>query len=750
MAIKIYQTQIRPTTEVKERASTPGMKISLDTAAAPGRAFSNMMAAGEKLYVKYEQQKSENEVIEAGKNIDENVISDHPTGGSSYSKKGLGTTVNELSESTKPDEALASYKAAWQSEYDRIVPTLKGKFSKQLFKNYMNKRFISESGSIRDNTFVNFRNESKSLKLNKLQDITYRLANNPEGSITHNQATIDKNQFFSSKNNYDLFGDKFRQLEFDTLNNIDALTIEVDLDKDPRKTYENFKAGKYKNLNADNKTKLGLKITLAAQQQTVNDLKEESERAVLGLPQKFSAKEYLKPFVGYEDYEQIKNIVDTNNYVREAITDVHTAKSSDLNNIKLYDLEGDNISAKQKANNIIQKAISDRQTAINDGDAAGYFSKVDPELKEINERLNNSQNFEDKKKIIEEKKTYLDKKYEDLDIPENKRFYLSKAESSGYVTAINNAERWQDQESILQEITELHGKDNMPKIINHLISDGLPMAHQISLSTNSSSLKQDILAADKVKDLEYTVSSKINKTEYASIKTNLQKKLQDFEDIVMNQPDGNENKSEFLVEMKSNLRKAVLLRIQEGASTSDAIKSVTNEFLADYNIREKTFWVPKDVNGETVSQDLVYNKAELIKLAVESSDYLERFHGEDGFAHYATTEGALSTLPDEIKVSTDKVFNNYVKNTMIKSIKKNSKWLLNNKGTGLILYFEGTKGDMPIINSNGDKIEFLFVDDPSQIGKQKIKSTEYIEPLTEFPLMVVDTMGFSETNIDIE
>ena len=56
MAIKIYQTQIRPTTEVKERASTPGMKISLDTAAAPGRAFGNMMAAGEKLYVKYEQQ----------------------------------------------------------------------------------------------------------------------------------------------------------------------------------------------------------------------------------------------------------------------------------------------------------------------------------------------------------------------------------------------------------------------------------------------------------------------------------------------------------------------------------------------------------------------------------------------------------------------------------------------------------------------------------------------------------------------
>jgi hypothetical protein len=290
----------------------------------------------------------------------------------------------------------------------------------------------------------------------------------------------------------------------------------------------------------------------------------------------------------------------------------------------------------------------------------------------------------------------------------------------------------------------------MPKIINHLVSDGLPMAHQISLSTNSSTLKQDILAADKVKDLEYNVSNKINKTEYAGIKSKLQNKLQNYEDIVMNQADGNENKSEFLVAIKSNLRKAVLLRIQKGDSTSSAIKSVTTEFLADYNTREKTFWVPKDVNGEEVTPDLVYNKAELIKLAVENTDYLERFHGEDGFAHYATTDGSLGTLPDFAAVSTPKVFNAYVKDTMIKSIKKNSKWLLNDKGTGLILYFEGTKGDLPIINNNGDKIEFLFVDDPSQIGKQKIYSTEYLEPLTGLPLEVVSPMEFSETEMTID
>ena len=746
MAIKIYQSQIRPTEEVTARASTPGMRVSMDTAASVGKAFKGMASSGEALYVKYEQQKSENEVIEASKKMDENQVAD--TG--EFLKEGLGTKVNKFKESTKPDEALANYKQEWQTQLDTITPTLKGKFAKRYFQSYMNKRYISESGAIRNNTFVNFRNESRSLKINKLQDITYRLSNNPEGSVAHNQASADKNDFFSSQNNYDLFGDKFKQLEFDTLNNIDALTIEVDLDKNPRQTYENFKAGKYKNLNADSKTKLGLKITLAAQQQTANDLKEERERSVLGLPEKYSAKEYLAPFVGYKDYEQIKNIVDTNNYVREAITDVHIAKSGDLKDINLYDLTGDNIASKRKANNIITNEIAKRQKAITEGDAAGYFSKVDPELKAIDDSINKAQNVEDKKKFIEEKKTYLDQKYDDLDITESKRFYLSKAESSGYVTAIKNAERWQDQEGILQGITELYGKDNMPKIINHLVSDGLPMEHQQSLATNSVPLKKDLLAAAKIPDLESLVKKEISSAEYTGIDRKIAKKLQKYEDIIMNQPEGNTDPVGFMVDMKASIRKAVLLRVVNGTSTSTAIKNVTEEFLADYSTKEKTFWVPKDVNGEGVSQDIVYNKAELLKLHIENTDYLERFHGEDGFAHYATTDGSLSTLPDFVAVSTPKVFNTYVKDTMIKSIKKNSKWLLNDKGTGLILYFEGTKGDLPIINKNGDKIEFLFVDDPSQIGKQKIYSTEYLEPLTGLPLEVVSPMEFSETEMTID
>ena len=748
MAIKIYQSQIRPTEEVTERATTSGMKISQQTATMVPRAMKGMLQAGEDFYIKYEQIKSENEVQEKLKDLNKTEIE---AGTGNVTKLGYGNEVNKLKESTKPDEAMASYKQLWQNKYDQILPTLKGKFSKKYFKNAMDKKFISDSGTIRDNTFVNFRNETRAVRVNKLNDIVYRLANNPEKSAAHNQALVDKGNFFTSQNNYELFGDKFKQLQFDTNNNIDALTIEVDLDKDPRQTYRNFKAGKYKNLNAINKTKIGLRITLAAQQQTTIDLAEEGERSKLGLAAKFSADEYLAPFKGYKNYEKIKNIVDTNDYVRNAITQVHTAKSGEgLSKIKLYDLTGDNIGSKKKANNIISIEIAKRQKSIKDGDAAGYFSKVDTDLRELDNRYQQAKTSEDKKKIIQEKKILLDQKYNDLNIPSSKRFYMSKAEANGYVQQVKNAPRWQDKEAVMQGLQDLYGKDNFPKVVEHLRLEKLPIENQISLSTNSASLKKDILAADSIKDLDKNVKSEINSAAYKSIDTKISQALNKYEDIVTALPDGSVNKTEHLVGLKNSLRKAILLRIQRDNDVSGSITSVTKEFLSDYDTSPRSYWIPKDVNGEPTTSEVIKTKAEAIQLAVETSDYIERFHGKDGFAHYATTPSSMGVLPDNVKISTDKVFQSYVKDTITKSIKKNSKWILNNKGTGIVLNFDGTKGFIPIQNAKGEKIEFLFVDDPSQIGSQTIESTEYNEPGTGRPLTIISPYDFGDSEVDLD
>ncbi len=169
MAIKIYQSQIRPTEEVSERKTTPGMKVSQNTMTMIPRAFKGMMQAGEEFYVKYEKQKAENQVIEASKEMDKDEFTEHPAGGTITTSEGLATKVNQFKESTKPDEAMLSYKAEWQKNLDKYSAKMTGPFAKKLFKSYMDKRFINESGTIRDNTFVNFRNETRSYKLKRIR-----------------------------------------------------------------------------------------------------------------------------------------------------------------------------------------------------------------------------------------------------------------------------------------------------------------------------------------------------------------------------------------------------------------------------------------------------------------------------------------------------------------------------------------------------------------------------------------------------
>jgi hypothetical protein len=119
-------------------------------------------------------------------------------------------------------------------------------------------------------------------------------------------------------------------------------------------------------------------------------------------------------------------------------------------------------------------------------------------------------------------------------------------------------------------------------------------------------------------------------------------------------------------------------------------------------------------------------------------------HGKDGFAHYAD-EKFKNNLPENLKLSTPEQFNAYVKEKMISYMKKQSKWLLNNDSTGIVLHVELNNGTIPIINKNGEKIEFLFADMPNK--KNKIKSTDMVLPVTGNPLppLIQDSGLLQET-----
>ena len=740
MAIKIYQPKIKPTTEVKERQSTSGMYVDQQTMTMIPRAMKGMMQAGEDFYIKYEKQKAENAVIEASKNIDKDEIIEHPVSGAILTRKeGLATKANKYKESTKPDEALAGYKADWEATLNKILPTLKGNMAKTMFKNYMNKRFIQDTSTIRNNTFVNFRNESRVLKIKELDGIAYKIANAQVGSKEYEMAQQDLNAFFSKQSNYDLFGDKFKQLQFDTLNNIDVLTIENHLAKDPIQTLTNFNNGVYKNLDANTKIKLQSKIVLAAQQKMVKNIDEDTIRAKLGKPAQFNAKEYLKAFKGYESYDAIKLAIDTNNYVRGAIQQVHTSKSEDLAKVKLYQLKGSGseIQAKTKANQIIQAAIAERTKSIKEGDAAGYVAKIDTEVSTLTEKINLTDDVEKKKSLIAERNLLLDKKYEELNIQHDKRFYMSKAEAAGIVKQVTDPSKtWQEKKGMLLGLSETYGTDKMQGIIQHLSMEKLPTHFQIAMSTNSENLNEDILQSHSTKDLEAAVKPELPSGKNLNdVRKEISKKIDKWEQVIENQLPGSMDVIAYKNAVEDTLYRAALLRIERTDGFDDAIDSVTKEFLQDYVIAPgKTFFVPVDVNGKRVNMAAVQTKAEAIQLAVEDGEYLDRFMDND-YTHYASDDDLTKLSKKDINIKMKSV------------IKNNSVWLLNNKSTGLILHFKTADGPVPITNNKGTKIEFYFTDQPG--NNPNIKSTEYVEPGTFLPLQVIETYDVFGTG-DIE
>jgi hypothetical protein len=302
----------------------------------------------------------------------------------------------------------------------------------------------------------------------------------------------------------------------------------------------------------------------------------------------------------------------------------------------------------------------------------------------------------------------------------------------------------------------------MPGLFKQLTKDGLTTDLQIVMSTNSDSLKRDILSAASNKDLTQKAKTTLKDIELKKMKTDIFNKTKEYQNIILAQTSGNVNKTEYLLSLETTLYNAALNKVvAQGMSTSKAVEEVTSAFKADYDTTQRTYLIPKDVNGVPVVIPDVKDKADALLLSVEKSDYLERFHGKDGFAHYATLAGFQNALPDNIKMSTPEVFNSYVEKTMVNAMKKDSKWLLNSDSTGIILYVDLTNGLMPIINAKGEKIEFLFTTPTSRTKggfidfffdekMKKLKGTEFIEPGTGLPMTLFNKQDFRETNYNIE
>ena len=333
-----------------------------------------------------------------------------------------------------------------------------------------------------------------------------------------------------------------------------------------------------------------------------------------------------------------------------------------------------------------------------------------------------------KKVLVDEKKLLLDQEFEKLGISESKRFYISQAEIQATVKAIvDPSKTWQEKKATLLSLGEIYGKENMPNILKQMSAEELPTPYVIAMSTNSAKLNEDILQGYSTKDLEKVALAELPKNiSKKDLNRKISDKINDWEEVIESQNTGSFDDVQYKAMVQDTLYRAVLVRIDRGDNYEDAIKSVTKEFLSDYTISpEKTFFIPKDVNGKTVSQIQVMTKSEAIKLDVEEGTYLDSFMGADGYKHYAS-ETEIENLSDED-----------IKTRIKSAIQNDSQWLLNDTSTGLVLHFtwyDGTK--VPVMNGSGQKIEFNFLD------------TAYVAPITNTELTIVEEYDVFGTNED--
>ena len=174
MAIKIYQSQIRPTEDIGAVPTTPGMRVSMETAAALGAASAKFTGAVTDFVIEKEKVKAETEVLEKKEKIysgDENV-------------PGLSKVKEDASKMEDPDEANKYYKEQLKTIQDYHTQDTKNFFTKRLLNTFLQKQSLEDSIIIRNSATNNLLERNKTA----LQNNTSRL----QKSIVYGATDLEK------------------------------------------------------------------------------------------------------------------------------------------------------------------------------------------------------------------------------------------------------------------------------------------------------------------------------------------------------------------------------------------------------------------------------------------------------------------------------------------------------------------------------------------------------------------------------
>jgi len=318
----------------------------------------------------------------------------------------------------------------------------------------------------------------------------------------------------------------------------------------------------------------------------------------------------------------------------------------------------------------------------------------------------------------------------------------------GLIDARDNAEKQMKNDPVkfqietsleIEQLKITYGDENMGMIVNHLQDEKASEVILMAISTDSSELAKDLFNSSTLEELKNLANQKTT-GQVTSLQTLIAKKTEDFGQVLESQGEGSESIAAKMLRINEALLKVSLVRMDKNTSAEDAVESAANDFLNDYVINnDLTALVPKKLNKIDIPVVAAQNKAEAILIGVKDTspeNYLDRFMGKKGYMHYASSLNIAMQLPPSIGFEQMSISEEDVKKRVGFTIRNYSKWLNNSDMTGMVLYADfGAAGSQPVINADGQRIEFYFTKLPNQ--DPTIKDTVSVYPVTgdELPLI---------------
>ena len=538
------------------------------------------------------------------------------------------------------------------------------------------------------------------------------------------------------------------------IGNIPALVQGYQANKDiydkPSFAYDELKKGQnssvYPDLNVEQRTKLIKKVETLM----VQPLTKQFNNVIFSLQDKGTEQafdfNFAKKILPIESYNELKNNYDLAKINAEDVKTINTLPVGEVDayiksknfNTDLYVGTADRITQSKLQAGLI-KARDNRIKKLKD-DSVQFLIDTNPNIAELTNdyRLENDPEVKKSNRIILTNALIEEQTRMKIN-PSNIKILTKQEALSINKVLLDENETIENKINFINSLPTIYGSDNMGKIQQQLQQEKLPTSYLTVMSTNNIELQRDILLGTSTKNLEKLVVPRLKSGETkATVLKYVTKAMEDsgYEDVIYNQPDGSVNKDDFILALQDTLYHATLSRINRTEmDAKESAKSAVQSFMSDYKIDpSKTYMIPIDVGGQLVNQGFVTIVNDNILLGIQDTsegNYLDRFHGADGYMHYATFAN-VEGLTEEM-----------VKEKITSTIRNNAKWLMSADGTGAVLYAEFADGTRPVTNSNGQKIETSFLNPSSTypVTGDALPLIEYVDPFGAIDL--------EETNMSV-